>query len=215
MDFPTPPFPLTIAITFFMLLFAWGASIKLFGSREEQFSPQLSQLWVQFVSCSMINPSPSIICLDIYSSWFTSTAQARSAHPLVSLFFPSLCIGYHHTIDRKKMQVPKHAISPINVQILFRNSPLFRESLSQASKYGIIIALAIIRAGRAVSEANNPLRGRVQAAELYHGRRPWYTIFQLYRLKNRNHISGLKEFKIKERRDCTCTILPTIPAMTA
>ena len=56
------------------------------------------------------------------------------------------------------MQVPKHAISPINVQILFRNSPLFRESLSQASKYGIIIALAIIRAGRAVSEANKPLR---------------------------------------------------------
>ena len=35
------------------------------------------------------------------------------------------------------MQVPKHAISPINAQILFRNSPLFRESLSQASKYGI------------------------------------------------------------------------------
>ena len=28
--------------------------------------------------------------------------------------------------------------------------------------YGIIIALAIIRAGRAVSEANKPLRGRVQ-----------------------------------------------------
>ena len=60
------------------------------------------------------------------------------------------------------MQVPKHAISPINVQILFRNSPLFRESLSQASKYGIIIALAIIRAGRAVSEANKPQRRRVQ-----------------------------------------------------
>ena len=43
-----------------------------------------------------------------------------------------------------------------------------------AGGHGIIIAKAIIRAGRAVSEANKPLRDRVQAAELYHGRRPWY-----------------------------------------
>ena len=34
-----------------------------------------------------------------------------------------------------------------------------------AAGHGIIIALAIIRAGRAVSEANKPLRGRVQPRE--------------------------------------------------
>ena len=47
-DFPTPPFPLTMPITFFTLLILFWGAIKLSGCLEGQSSPQVEQSWVQF-----------------------------------------------------------------------------------------------------------------------------------------------------------------------
>jgi hypothetical protein len=43
MDLPTPPLPETTPMTFFILESSWGASRKLFLSRDEQFELQLEQ----------------------------------------------------------------------------------------------------------------------------------------------------------------------------
>jgi hypothetical protein len=48
-DFPTPPLPLTTAMTFFTLLILCGFAFSLTGSfLSAQDSPQELQLWSQF-----------------------------------------------------------------------------------------------------------------------------------------------------------------------
>src|SRR5690554_7392643 len=59
-DFPTPPLPLTIPITFLMLLISCGFTEKsfFFSFLSAQSSEQLLQLWLQF---SLIILAPSCI----------------------------------------------------------------------------------------------------------------------------------------------------------
>ena len=60
---PTPPLPLTTPITFLILLSAWGGSRKSAGFvlREAQFSPQVSQLCVQFSLIVILLPGGTFI----------------------------------------------------------------------------------------------------------------------------------------------------------
>ena len=48
MDFPTPPLPLTTAITFLIRLISCGCTNRLSAFLSLQFSLQLSQFWEQF-----------------------------------------------------------------------------------------------------------------------------------------------------------------------
>ena len=47
-DLPTPPLPLTTAITRFISLIAWGCFLRLAPSREGQSSPHDAQSCEQF-----------------------------------------------------------------------------------------------------------------------------------------------------------------------
>jgi phage-related protein len=71
-DFPTPPFPLTTAITFFTEEFLCGSFNKLSALRELQLEAQLEQLCEQFSDFSAIF---SILLFDTKKRAFMNSAS--------------------------------------------------------------------------------------------------------------------------------------------
>ena len=91
MDLPTPPFPLTMPMTFFTEQPLFQLLLGKAPSLEGQLSPQVSQLWVQFSLIAIL--SLRIRNLVVSALYYNTLCQKiKTLAPFFSPFF-AFCQG--------------------------------------------------------------------------------------------------------------------------
>ena len=90
MDLPTPPFPLTMPMTFFTEQPSFSCSLGKPPSLEGQLSPQVSQLWVQFSLIAIL--SLRIRNLVVSALYYNTLCQKLNPCAVFSPFF-AFCQG--------------------------------------------------------------------------------------------------------------------------